>query len=65
MNTTDAVKVSNKKMPVKRILRLLLSVFIIFSIVSAAFGRIYYIQCSEHGCRLGVLQVHVKASRLE
>lgn len=65
MNTPYAVKVSNKKTPLKRILSLLFYAFILFSIVSAVFGRVYYIQCSEQGCRLGILQVQVNVSRLE
>jgi len=65
MNTLDTVNVSNKKTPVKRILQLVLYAFMIFTVISAAFGRVYYIQCSEHGCGLGILQIQVKVSRLE
>jgi len=65
MNTPDAVKASNKKTPVKRILRFVLNAFLIFTVLSVAFGRLYYIQCSEHGCSVGVLKIQVDAQRLE
>lgn len=64
MNTFDAVKTSNKKTPVKQTLRLILCAFLIFTVLSLAFGRLYYIQCSTHGCQLGILKIEVEAQRL-
>ena len=65
MNTLNVVKASNKKTPVKHIPHLTLCAFMIFTVLSVAFGRLYYIKCSAHGCQLGILKIHVEEQRLE
>jgi len=65
MNTLNVVKASNKKMPVRKILDLILFAFLIFSVLNLAFGRFYYIQCSADGCQLDMLKFQVEVQRLE
>lgn len=59
MTTLNPVKASNKKAPIKQMLHLMLCAFIIFNILSVAFGRLYYIKCSAHGCQLGILKIQI------